>query len=99
MTEAPVTYSAAKAAQIIGAPSADWMMRHARAGTIPSTKMGRNRVWTPKQLDEILRGAEQRPQGQLAPRARTSRQAQDSAVPQLQARQPRRKREAAGRAA
>ena len=69
MTEAPVSYDAKKAGDIIG-QSANWMKTQARAGKIPFTRVGRQMRWTPQQLAEILRAGEQKPRLALAPALR-----------------------------
>lgn len=94
MTETPVSYDAEEAGKILHR-SANWMKTQARAGKIPFTRLGRQMVWTPQHLSEILRAGEQKPQPALAsrPPARRRPTAGDSAV--LQARPQQRRKGAA----
>lgn len=94
MTEEPVSYDAEKAGEIIG-QSANWMKVHARRGDIPYTRVGRIMRWTPQQIAEILRNGAQKPRPVLVPRTPARRRAADAGASALQARTPRRKRDAA----
>jgi hypothetical protein len=95
MSEAPVSYNAAQAGQIVG-KSAYWMKAKARAGKIPHTRVGREYRWLPEHLNEILLQGEKKPG---APPVRESPAAArpdgEGRAPGLVARQPRRKRDAA----
>lgn len=94
MTEPPVSYDAAQAGKIIH-QTANWMITQARAGKIPFTKVGRKKLWTPVQLDEILRARAQKPRLTLAARPPGRRLAAVDSAAGLQARPQRRKSGAA----
>lgn len=94
MSEAPVSYDAKQAGDIIG-QTANWMKTQARAGKIPFTRVGRQMRWLPQQLAEILRAGEQKPRAALVARTPVRRRAAEGTVTTLQARQPRRRAGAA----
>lgn len=71
---APLTYNIERAAERIGdAVTADWLKRHATAGTIPHTRSGNGRgragriAFTEAHLAEILLMIEKRPESMPAP--------------------------------
>ena len=94
MTETPVSYDAAEAGKILHR-SANWMKTQARAGKIPFSRLGRQMVWTPQQLAEILRAGEQKPRAVLTARHPARRRAVPGDATTLQARPQQRKRGAA----
>lgn len=95
MTEAPRSFDAKEAGEIIG-KSENWMKTKARAGTIPCSKIGRDWRWTSEHLSEILRMSEQRPKSSALPAPRSSGTRQDDGtVPLLRSKPPRRKPKAA----
>ena len=94
MSDSIVNYDAAEAGKILHR-SANWMKTQARAGKIPFTRLGRQTVWTPQQISEILRAGEQKPRPVLVAHAPARRRSAGDAVTTLQARQPRRKSGAA----
>jgi len=58
----PLLYTAEEAAAIIGGNcTASWLTRKARAGEFPCTLMGRTRTFSRRQLAEILKICEVRP--------------------------------------
>lgn len=94
MTDDPVYYNAEEAGKIVR-QTANWMSTHARAGTIPFTRIGRKVLWTPEQLREIGRNGAQKPKPVLVPRTPARRRQADAAAATLKAKPPRRKRDAA----
>lgn len=93
MTEPPViiTYDAAEGGALIK-KTANWMLEHARAGTIPHSRIGQTIVFTPHHLAEIIRMFEKRPAAQLASRTPARRKsAAGGDVVSLKAKTPRRK--------
>ena len=93
---AVITYSPAEAGGLIG-QTENWMKEKARAGLIPHSRIGRAIRFTPRQLAEIVRAGEQRPRPHPASRPPARRK--DDASPTdgalLEAKPPRRKRNAA----
>jgi len=95
MTEAPVSYDAEEAGKILHR-SANWMKTKARAGKIPFTRLGRQMVWTPQNLSEILRAGEQKPRpAALAARPPARRRPSADGPAVLQARPQRQRKGAA----
>lgn len=93
MSDAPVTYDAEKAGELIG-QTANWMKEKARAGLIPHTRIGQKIRFTPQHLAEIIRAGEPKRRPVLVPRVPARRKAAGDA-PVLEARTPRRKQSAA----
>jgi hypothetical protein len=98
--EAPgaLVYTAEEAAPMIKV-TAYWMKARARRGYIPFTRIGRQYLWTPEQIREIVSAGEHRPLEPSLPRrpaapVRSPTRAPEAPPPVLRARVPRRKREA-----
>lgn len=91
MSADPVFYDAKQAGAIVHR-SANWMQVNARKGKIPSSKLGRKRVWTPQHLAEIVRAGEQKPRPVLVAQPSARRKTGAVAEPVLRARTPRRTR-------
>jgi hypothetical protein len=93
MSDEPVYYNAEEAGKIIH-QSANWMKTQARAGNIPFSQVGRQKLWTAEHLAAILRAGERKPSVTLVPKTPTRRRAAEAVAPTLQAK-PQRRRGAA----
>jgi hypothetical protein len=85
----PVLLGAAQVAKIIG-KTENWVMTQARAGKIIYTAVGRHKRWTSRQVDEIIRSWERKPQPVIVARApRRTRAADPVPAHRPKAAQPR----------
>ncbi|TDD54531.1 hypothetical protein E1286_04900 [Nonomuraea terrae] len=75
----PVRYNAREAGKLLG-KSADWMYKKGAAGEIPRSQLGHHVFWTPQQIEQILRSAEQ-PAKQTKPAEKSEREQQRSPQP------------------
>lgn len=90
MSENTVNYDAEEAGKILH-KSANWMKTQARAGKIPFTRLGRQMVWTPQHIAEILRVGEQKPRPVLVGRPPVRHRSSEGTSTGLQAKPQRRK--------